>query len=96
MLTSVVQVAYNSSREQRGRAGSRFRLPAAPITSLARHSQIGTQPLDCQAAPSLSARQSLIAARLLPGICSPLSARKSSAVTSLPWPPWRLIYGSAI
>jgi hypothetical protein len=92
MLTSVVQVAYNSIREQQGRAGSRFRLPVATFISQARHSQIGTQPLECQAAPSLSARQSLIAARLLRGIC----ARQSSAVTSLPGPPWRLIYGSAI
>src|SRR4029077_8150249 len=96
MLTSVVQVAHNSSREQQGRAGSRFRLHVAPLISLAPHSQIGTQPLDCRAVSSLSAPPSLIAARLLPGTCSLLSARQLSAVTSLPWPPWRLIYGSAI
>src|ERR1700720_1300484 len=96
MLTSVVQVAHNSSRERPRRAGGRLRLPVATFISQARHSQIGTRLLDCQAASSLCARQSLIAARLLPGICSPLSARQSSAVTSLPWPPWRLIYGSAI
>ena len=89
MLTSVVQVAYNSSREQQGRAGSRFRLPVALFISLPPHSQIGTQPLVYGSAirnrRSDQDRRPERTKRVEGPLCR-----------ALPWRPWRLIYGSAI